>query len=71
MSDDLQIYPVTGPEAWTFGQPSVAQWARREALAIVAAQDSRNRSLAELEELALRWARLIETGVADAADQPD
>jgi hypothetical protein len=69
------IYPVTGPEAWTFGQPSVAQWARCEALKIVAARYGPGQfpsgGVGQLEALALRWARLIETGNADVATEGD
>lgn len=73
------LTPVTGAEAWNFGQPSVAQWARREALhearewcfgignsprAVHSPGQSVIRGY-DVEVLALRWARLIETGEVD------
>jgi hypothetical protein len=66
----MESYPTTGAGAYEALDyvPSVAQWARCEALKIVSARYApgmmppRAEAWRVIEPLVLRWAKLIETG---------
>ena len=70
----MESYPTTGAGAYEALDyvPSVAQWARCEALKIVSARYGPGAGGWQvLEPLVLRWAKLIETGEIKEALGPD